>query len=112
MKSPTPNKNSLIQSAETVQKLPAPWRCLSGSLIAGGLAIALYSLTASISQTFASKPIQSHNPLVVNIGAAVRSLVLGVSTLATAVFGFVALGLIALAVQVLIQQMTEKGSRE
>ena len=112
MKSPTPNENNLIQSAETVQKLPGPVRCLSGSLIAGGLALPLYFLTTSISQNFASKPIHSHNPLVVNIGAAVRSLVLGMSTLATAVFGFVAIGLLALAVQVLIQQITEKGLKE
>ena len=108
----TPSENSRVQSAETAQKLPTPWRCLSGAVIAGGFAIPLYYLSASISQSFASNPIHSKNPAVVNIGTAVRTLVLGISTLATAVFALVAIGLVALGVQVLIQQMTEKRSGE
>ena len=108
MNNPTPSENPVAHSADTVVKLPTPLRCLTGALIAGGFAIALYSLTASISQSFAAKPIHSNNPAVVNIGAAVRTLVLGVSTLATAVFGLVAIGLVALGVQVLIQQMTNR----
>ncbi|MBE9190558.1 DUF3082 domain-containing protein [Gloeocapsopsis crepidinum LEGE 06123] len=89
---------------------PTPLRCLTGSLISGGLAIALYSLTAAIAQTFAAKPIHSDNPAVINIASAVRTLVVGITALGTGIFGLVALGLIGLAIQILIQQATKKGS--
>jgi hypothetical protein len=103
MNNPKQSESTVAQSSETVQKLPSPWRCLSGALIAGGIASPLYFLTTSISQAFASKPIHSDNPTVVSIGVAVRTLVLGVSTLATALFALVAIGLVALAIQVLFQ---------
>lgn len=102
MNNPTPTENT--RPPKITQTLPSPLRCLSGALIAGGMAIALYSLTASIAQNFAAKPLHSVNPLVINIGAAVRTLVVGVSMLATCVFGLVAIGLVALAVQVFVQQ--------
>ena len=76
--------------------------------MAGAIAIALYSLTASIAQTFAAKPIHSNNPAVVNIASAVRTLVVGMTALATGIFGLVAIGLVALAVQILIQQLIKK----
>ncbi len=104
MNNPNPTENT---KPDTNQN-PSPLRCLSGALIAGGLAIALYSLTVSIAQTFAAKPIHSDNPIVVNIGTAVRTLVVGVSTLATCLFGLVAIGLVALAVQVFVQQLTQR----
>ena len=110
MNNPTPSENLLAQPAATAKTLPTPLRCLSGAVIACGLAIPLYYLTGSISQSFASNPIHSKNPAVVSIGSAVRTLVLGLSTLATAVFALVAIGLVALGVQVLIQQMNELGS--
>lgn len=100
MNNPTPTQNT---PQPNTNQNPSPLRCLSGALIAGGLAIALYSLTVSIAQTFAAKPIHSDNPIVVNIGTAVRTLVVGVSTLATCLFGLVAIGLVALAVQVFFQ---------
>ncbi|MGB7441925.1 MAG: DUF3082 domain-containing protein [Coleofasciculaceae cyanobacterium] len=88
---------------EDKQTLPSPLRCLTGALISGGLAFVLYSLTSSIAQTFASKPLSSTNTTAINISIAVRTLVVGVSTLATAVCGIVTVGLIALAIQVFIQ---------
>lgn len=109
MSNPTPTEDQSVQSNKTViQTSPTPLRCLTGALMAGGLAIALYYLTTSIAQTFASKPIHSSNPLVINIGAAVRTLVVGVSTLATSIFGIVAIGLVALAIQLSIQQLTKR----
>lgn len=87
---------------ESSTEPPTPLRCLTGALISGGLAIALYSLTAAIAQTFATKPIHSNNVAVVNIASAVRTLVVGMSALATGIFGLVAIGLVALAVQVLL----------
>jgi len=100
MNNPTPTPNPDGQSADTEQTLPSPLRCLSGALIAGGLAFALYSLTVAIAQTFATKPIHSDNPTVVNIASAVRTLVVGMSALGTGIFGLVAIGLVALAVQI------------
>lgn len=104
---PTPPEDTSAPSKIT-QTLTSPWRCLSGALIAGGMAIALYSLTVSIAHNFATKPLHSVNPLVINIGAAVRTLVVGVSMLATFVFGLVAIGLVALGVQVFVQQQTQQ----
>lgn len=100
---PTENLASKPEPAET----PSPLRCLTGALIAGGMAIALYSVTASIAQSFAAKPLHSTNPTVLNIGTAVRTLVVGVSMLATCVCGLVAIALVALAVQVFVQQLTQ-----
>ncbi|MUL37235.1 DUF3082 domain-containing protein [Gloeocapsopsis dulcis] len=102
--------NTDTKPANTTTQNPTPLRCFTGSLISGGLAIALYSLTAAIAQTFAAKPIHSDNPAVINIASAVRTLVVGITALGTGIFGLVALGLIGLAIQILIQQATKKGS--
>lgn len=86
---------------------PSPWRCITGAVFSGTLGFALYSLMISIATTFARKPIHSENPIVVNIGSAVRTLVVGVVALGTGIFGIVALGLLALAIQLLIQEFTK-----
>lgn len=52
-------------------------------------------------QTFAEKPLATDNQTALNIAAAVRTLVMGLSTLATFVFGFAALGLFLLSLQML-----------
>lgn len=83
---------------------PTPARCFTSSLVAGGLSFLLYRLTTSIAQTLAASPIQSHNPTAVNISSAVRTLVIGLSALATGIFGIVALGLLALGIQLLWQR--------
>jgi len=51
-----------------------------GTGIAGTLAYLLYALTVAIAQTFAAKPIHFHNPLAINIAAAVRTLVASAAT--------------------------------
>ena len=105
MPSPTSTENPATPSSDTPKTPPSPVRCLIGSLISGGLAYALYLLTTSIAQSFAAKPIHSNNVLVLNITVAVRTLVVGVSMLATGVFALVTIGLVALAVQLFIQQL-------
>ena len=42
-------------------KKPTPANCLIGATISGALGYALYTLTASIIQTFATKPLTSSN---------------------------------------------------
>lgn len=106
MTDPTSTPQPSPSQESSAQPLPGPIRCLSGATIAGGIAYALYSLTLSIGQTFAAKPIHSDNVTVINITAAVRTLVVGMSALGTGVFGLAALGLFALAIQVTIQRLT------
>lgn len=76
-----------------------PLRCLSGAAIAGSLGTALYFLTCNIANTFAAKPLPTVNATAMNLSVAVRTLVVGVATLGTAVFAIAAVGLLALAVQ-------------
>jgi uncharacterized membrane protein (DUF373 family) len=77
-------------------------------LISGGCAIALYFLTSSIAQTFASKPITSTNTTAIRISIAVRTLVVGVSTLATTLFSIIACGLLIVTIYVSIQQLKNR----
>lgn len=97
-----------ITPVETEQKEVTPLRCFVGSGMSGALAFGLYSLTSAIATTFATKPITSDNMLVIKIGSAVRTLVVGVASLATFVFSFVAIGLILLAIQLVIQGFSKQ----
>ncbi|MBE9052972.1 DUF3082 domain-containing protein [Nostocales cyanobacterium LEGE 11386] len=99
--------NLTQQSETTAQVPPTPLRCIVGGIFSGGLGFAMYSLMIAIATTFATKPIHSDNPMVVNIGSAVRTLVVGVVALGTGIFGIVAIGLLALAIQLLVQQWTK-----
>lgn len=108
-----PNSNSQPpDSAENASpsnpQPPTVLRCVTGSLISGAFAAALYALTLSIAQTFANKPMQSDNTTVVNIAAAVRTLVMGIVALGAGVFAFASVGLMLLALQLLIQKLLKK----
>ncbi|MGA1623415.1 MAG: DUF3082 domain-containing protein [Synechocystis sp.] len=83
---------------------PTPLRCFVGSGISGTLAWGLYWLTSSIALTFATKPVLSDKAIVQRIASAVRTLVLGLASLGTFIFAFVAIGLILLGVQLLFQK--------
>jgi hypothetical protein len=89
---------------------PTPLRCITGAIMSGGFAFAAYSLMIAIATTFANKPLHSDNQMVVNIGSAVRTLVVGVVALGMGIFGLVALGLLALALQLIIQQLSNPKS--
>jgi hypothetical protein len=95
------NKNS---AGETP---PTPLRCFTGALISGAIAFLLYLLNQSIVQGLAAKPLPTANVTATNIAVAVRTLVVGLSTLATAIFAIATLGLIALGIQLLIQQLRQ-----
>lgn len=107
---PTPTEKSEASLTETEAQKPTPVRCLVGSLISGSFAFGLYSLTYSIAQSFAAKPIISQNQVVMRIASAVRTLVVGMAALGTGIFTLVAIGLILLAIQLSIQSL--KGSRD
>ncbi|WP_009632193.1 DUF3082 domain-containing protein [Synechocystis sp. PCC 7509] len=93
-----------------LKPLPTPLRSSLGAVIASGLAIALYRVTSAISLSFAQKPLHSDNALVVKITIAVRTLVVGLSTLATFIFAIVAFALFALAIQATIQKLKQSPS--
>ncbi|NET51629.1 MAG: DUF3082 domain-containing protein, partial [Merismopedia sp. SIO2A8] len=80
-----PSNDSSNQSSVT------PLRCFTGALISAPLAFALYALTLSISQTFAAKPLTSSSTMAIRISIMVRTLVMGMSALGTAIFAFTTL---------------------
>lgn len=96
----TPSQDSITKPSSQ----PSPLRCLSGALLAGSITLLLYRLTAAIAQSFAENPIASENQTAIKISIAVRTLVVGMSTLATGIFGAAALGLVALAIQILFRR--------
>lgn len=105
---PTPNPNPQPTETQQTQTLPSLLNCLTGALISGGFAIALYFLTSSIAQTFSNKPLASTNPTAISISVAVRTLVVGLSTLATAVFSVIGVGLVAVAIYVCVQRLQNR----
>ncbi len=82
-----------------------PLRCCLGATVSGLFSSGMFRLTHSIVDTFASKPVISHNIITLKISVAVRTLVVGVSTLATTIFAFAAIGLILLAIQITLQKL-------
>jgi hypothetical protein len=98
-------------SEDNLNKKATPLRCFLGGSISASLALGLYYLTNAIATSFASKPVVSDNQIVVKISIAVRTLVVGVATLGTGVFSFVALGLFALGIQLLIQSFRQKTAK-
>jgi hypothetical protein len=103
-RTPTQNRDR----APVEDNPPTVIRCLGGAALSSGMATGLYFLTASIAQTFAEKPLQSDSATVQNIGAAVRTLVVGLSALGTFVFALSAFGLLALAIQIGMQRMQQE----
>lgn len=101
------NQNESITNESQKNPLSAnvtPVRCLTGALMSGAIASFLYFLSMSIIQTFADKPLATKNAIALNIGAAVRTLVMGMGVLATGVFALTTVGLLALAIQLTIRK--------
>jgi hypothetical protein len=81
-------------------------RAFLGAAMASGLAVLMYRMLSAIATTFANKPVTSDNVTVVNLSAAVRTLVMGTVALGTGVFAIAALGLFLLACQMTWQRLT------
>jgi Protein of unknown function (DUF3082) len=88
---------------ELSKQKATPLRCWSASIISGAIAYCLYLLLNSIVQTYATKAVTSNNPIVINLTAAVRTMVMGVVALGTGVFAMVAIGLFLLGIQLTFQ---------
>lgn len=80
-----------------------PLRSLTGAAIAGGMATLLYRLTTSVVQSLMTHPTVSHSTIVMNLSAAVRTLVIGGMTMGTGIFGLVTVGLVALSIKLALQ---------
>jgi hypothetical protein len=109
MTDPSPSKPSISASPSDYVP-PTPRRCFTGALISGPMAYGLYLLTHSIADSFANKPLPNGR-IATNIAIAVRTLVVGMSTLATAIFAIATLGLIALGIQLLFQKPSTEGEK-
>jgi Protein of unknown function (DUF3082) len=96
---------NLLSPKSLNPKSPSPLQSLTGALMAAAIGLLLYRLTTSIMQSFAAHPTVSHNTIVVNLSAAIRTLVVGLATMATGIFAFVTLGLVALAIQAVVQSL-------
>ncbi|MBM0742126.1 DUF3082 domain-containing protein [Phormidium sp. CLA17] len=95
---------SVAGSTEVTTKPLTPQSCALGSVISGVMAFGMYRMSGAIALSFAAHKIQSDNFIVQRISAAVRTLVIGMTTLGMGVFGVAALGLFALAIQLIIQK--------
>ncbi len=78
--------------------------------MSAAFALGLYELTYAIADTFAHKPITTTNTIALNIGVAVRTLVIGIAALGMGVFGITALGLLALAIQLALTKRQKSPS--
>jgi hypothetical protein len=100
----------MTQTPSPQPTLPTPLSCLTGSIIAGVMSFALYTMTSNIATTFATKPMGHKTTMAINIATAVRTLVVGSTALGAAVFGIIAVGLVGLAVQVAFSKKAPSAS--
>ena len=105
MKDTSNDSNSDNSQVDASLAKATPLRCFLAAIISGGIAFCLYLLFNSVVQTYATKAITSTNPVVVNLTAAVRTMVMGIVALGMGVFGVVAIGLLLLGIQLTIQGM-------
>ncbi len=87
-----------------------PLKCLLSSVFSGVMALGIYRLMTAIIETYSTKPVISDNIIVLKLTVAVRTLVIGIAALGTGVFGFVALGLFLLGLQITFKDLSKKFS--
>ena len=97
---PTPTDTS---RSRKISPNVTPVRCITGAGISGTIGTFLGFLSLSIIHTFADKPLTTKNAIALQIGAAVRTLVMGMGLLATGIFALATVGLLALAVQLVVR---------
>ncbi|MGI0481183.1 DUF3082 domain-containing protein [Geminocystis sp. CENA526] len=90
-----------IEQEENQEKI-TPFRCFTGASISGGLAVGAYLLTKSVISTYSTMPIKFNNQMAMSIASTVRTLIMGITTMATFLFLMVTVGLIALGIKLII----------
>lgn len=98
-----------VTSSVVSRQEPSVVQCGLGAMVAGALAWGLYLLTRNIAVGFATHPVATTNMLTLKVAIAVRTLIVGMASLGTFVFGFVGLGLLALGVQLGLQRSLNRG---
>jgi hypothetical protein len=96
------------QSAIQSQKA-TPLKAIIGSAIAGVIASVLWQLTSAIAVKMALTKLVSDNMIAMRVSVAVRTLVVGMSALATGIFTLAALGLFGLCIQMLLTKEKSEG---
>ena len=91
-------------TSDPTRKPATPLRCVLGSIVSGAISYVLWQLTNSIAISFARTPIHTDNMIVMRISTAIRTLVVGMSTLGTGIFGLACVGLIGLGIQLLLKK--------
>ncbi len=89
------------------EKQVTPLRAWTGAFVSGVLGILLYRLTYAIAMSFANHPSVATSQMAQRISAAVRTLVVGLTTMATGLFAIAALGLVLLGFKLLFQDLTK-----
>jgi hypothetical protein len=102
-----PNSEPETPSSRTDLKPVTPLRCLIGAVLSGIFAFGMYRMTHAIALSFAAHKVTSSNQAVQRISAAVRTLVVGLTTMGTGIFTLATVGLLALAVQLTIRQLRQ-----
>ncbi len=100
--------NAETSDVKSVSAKKAPtsvWRCISGAAIAAFLGYGAYNLTFKIATQFATHPLVSDNYIAIRLSGMVRTLVVGIASMATGVFAFAALGLTVLGLQIALQKL-------
>ncbi len=95
---------ALMAATDATPKPLTPQRCVMGAIIAGIMAFGMYRMSHAIALSFAAHKIQSDNFIVQRISTAVRTLVIGMTTLGMGVSGIAALGLLALSIQLITRK--------
>jgi len=93
--------NQLQDNNEDTANQITPLRCFTGAAISGGLSVGSYFLAKSVILTYADIPIKFNNPMANSIASTVRTLVMGITTLATFLFLMVTIGLFALGIKLI-----------
>jgi hypothetical protein len=72
----------------------------------------VYRLTTAIAQSFAAHPAPASQPLTYNLSVAVRTLVVGMTTLGAGIFTLAAVGLFGLGIKLLLGGQVPPASPE
>lgn len=99
-------QDSAIATPENPLSTKRILRAFTGSMMAGIFAMLFYKMLVAVAASFANKPVTSDNITVINLSAAVRTLVLGSITLGTGVFAISAIGLTLLGGQIIWQRFS------
>lgn len=100
----TSSETNPVPAQENPLSIKRSLRAFTGALMAGTFALLGYKMLTAVATSFASKPVTSDNITVINLSAAVRTLVLGTITLGTGVFALSAVGLALLGLQMIWQR--------